>query len=166
MKKTWYQLPEDQTVRLKRSELSALKWGFAALSSLTYGKTDLSDRLKMIPNGQKRYNLMHGQLTALMNDLIGTAPVKQCCNIRNTMSDMELRLVPKSTPMSHKACIDVDDLTYLVDGAKATYCTSCTLMDGECRSCRLYKILELLSPLDDYGSGLVCPYMTKDWMDR
>ena len=166
MKTTWYQLPEDQCERLMRPEMSALKWCFAALNSVTYGQDDLAARLKKIPNGTRRWNLMLGQLRALLNDIIGTVPVKQCQNIKNTMNDMELRLVPKTSQMPHNAVVSVDDLTYIVKAAKKSICTSCTLMDGECRTCELYKILETISPLEDYGSGMICPYMKEDWWDR
>lgn len=166
MKKTWYQLPEEDCERVNRTEMNAIRWSLAAINSTAYAKDDLKDRLKMIPNGQRRWNLMLGQLRALLNDILGTVPKKQVLSIRNVMDDMELRMVPKLTPKSNRVTMDIDDLSLLVNAAKKDYCTACIYTGDECRKCELYQVLESISPQEDWGNSTVCPYMRKDWMNR
>ena len=133
---------------------------------MAYAKEDLKDRLECIPNGRLRWRLMHGHLSSLMNDLIGTMPRKQCVNLKSVMHDMELRLVPKFTRVDQRVTMNVDDLSYLVNHAKKDICATCILDGDECRQCELYKILEAIAPLQDWGSSTVCPYLRDDWMDR
>jgi hypothetical protein len=166
MKQTFYSLPEADCERLNRTEMQAIRWSLAAINSVAYAQDDLKDRLDCIPHGRVRWRLMLGQLRALCYDLIGTVPKKQCKQIRNTMDDMELRMVPKLTPMSHRVNMDLDDLSYLVSHAKKDICTACILNGDECRKCELYQILEAVAPLQDYGKGTICPYMKEDWLER
>lgn len=166
IKKTWYQLPEEQCERLNATEMRAVRWMLAALNSCVYAQKDLDNRLECIPSGKSRFRLMLGHLRAITNDMIGTTPKKQCRQIWNTMADMELRLVPKYTPNANKCIIDVADLSYLVSLAKNDMCTTCIRTGEECRKCELYKILESISPLNDWGSGALCPYNVADWMEK
>ena len=165
MKTTWYQLPEEDCERLNSTEMRAVRWSLAAENSVSYAQRDLEKRLECIPEGKRRWRLMLGQLRALCNDLIGTIPVKQCKTIRNTMEDMELRMVPKGTKRDNRVVMDAKDLGYLVTLAKQERCTACVLTDAECRDCTLYKILESAVPLDDYGDGGICPYNLLKWED-
>lgn len=166
MKKTWYQLPEEDCERLNSTEMRAVRWSLAAENSVSYAQRDLEKRLECIPEGKRRWRLMLGQLRALCNDLIGTIPVKQCKTIRNVMNDMELRMVPKGTKHDTRVVLDAKDLGYLVTLAKKEMCTSCILTDDECRRCELYKILEIAVPLDDYGDGTICPYNMLNWINE
>lgn len=154
-----YELPEADCERLVRTEMMSLRWCIAALNSVTYANEDLSKRLECIPNGKARWRMMMGQLKSLIDDMLGTVPIKQCKTIQNTMHDMEIRLCPKGTPMGDKVVITIKDMSYLIDAAKKDACTACIYTDDEFRKCELYKILESLAPLDDYGDGLWCPYM-------
>lgn len=166
MKETWYQLPDDKCERMNRTEMNAVKWCLAALNSVAYAKDDLAKRLEMIPNGKRRWGLMLGQLRSLVNDLVGTIPVKQCLTIKNTMNDMELRMVPKMTPIGDRVSMSVKDLAYIVREAKKDVCVGCTYTGDECRKCELYRILESIAPLEDWGSSLMCPYSKEDWWDK
>lgn len=163
MKQTFYQLPEEDCERLNSTEMRAIRWSLAAINSIAYAEEDLAHRLECIPNGRLRWRLMLGQLRALCNDLIGTTPRKQCNTIKNTMKDMELRMVPKFTPRDSRVVMDAPDLGYLVTLAKKEACTACILTDDECRQCELYKILESAVPLEDYGDGSICPYNMLKW---
>lgn len=166
IKKNWYQLPDDQCERLNRTEMVALKWLIAAVNSCAYGQEDMERRLECIPEGKRRYRLMLGQLRAICNDLIGTMPRKQAVTIKNTMNDMELRLVPKFSGHGNRVTLDIDDLSYIVNAAKKDHCLACILNGDECRSCKLYQILESIAPMEDWGDSTVCPYMREDWLDR
>lgn len=163
IKQTWYQLPEESCERLTASEMRAVRWCLAAISSIAYAQEDLASRLECVPNGKCRWRLMLGHLRALLNDLLGTVPEKQRKSIRNTMHDMEQRLVPKYTPMDNRVVLPAHDVGYLVEQAKKEMCTSCVLTDDECRKCELYQILEAAVPLDDYGNGGICPYNMLKW---
>lgn len=166
IKQTFYQLPPEDCERLTASEMRAFRWLMAALNSITYGETDLKGRLECIPNGKTRYRLMLGQLRAICNDMIGTLPIKQCKQIRNTMNDMELRLVPKHTPHGSGVVLDVDDTTYLVDHAQSDVCSTCIRDGEECRSCELYQILEAITPLNEWGNSTICPFNREDWKQK
>lgn len=166
MKKDSYKLPDDQCERVNRSEMIALRWSFAAINSIAYAKDDLKNRLKMIPNGVTRWNLMLGQLRSLLNDIVGTVPRKQCKTIKNVMDDMELRMVPKFTPKDHRINMDVEDLSYLVNHAKKDICIGCTMSGDECKDCNLYRILEAVAPPEDWGNNYSCPYSREDWFER
>lgn len=166
IKQTWYQLPEKDCERLTATEMRAIRWSLVAVNSVAYAEEDLAKRLECIPNGKVRWRLMVGQLRALCNDIIGTTPEKQHRTIRNVMNDMELRLVPKYSPRGDAVVLDAKDLGHLVMLAKQEKCTSCILTDDECRQCELYKILESVVPLDDYGSKHICPYNLQTWLDE
>ena len=163
MKKTFYQLPEEDCERLTSTEMRAVRWSIAAVNTVAYAEEDLAKRLECIPNGKVRWRLMLGQLRALCNDILGKMPIKQHKTIMNVMNDMELRMVPRLTKRDDAVVIDADDLGYMVMLAKQEKCTSCIMTDDECRKCELYKILESAVPLDDYGSGALCPYNMVDW---
>lgn len=166
MKNTWYQLPEDQCERVNRTEMQALRWSLTAVNSVAYAERDLEKRLECVPNGKARWRLMLGQLRALCNDLVGTIPEKQKNAVRNVMSDMEVRLVPKMTPYDKRIVMGVDDLSYIVAHAKKDICLGCTYSGDECRQCELCRILEGIAPLQDWGSDALCPYSREDWWDR
>ena len=166
MKMTYYKLPEEQTERVNRTEMMALRWTLAAINSLAYGQDDLDKRLDFIPNGKVRYRLMLGQLRAICNDLLGTIPEKQRNTIKNVMNDMELRMVPKFSPKANRVCMGIEDLSYLVDHAKKDICTACIFDGDECRQCELYQIMSSIAPLEDWGSSSMCPYSREDWWDK
>ena len=162
MKETWYQLPEEDCERLKRAELAALKMLLAELSSGTWVRDELWDRLLCIPNGRRRLLLSLGGLRAICNDLIGTIPIAQASQIRGTLKDYEIRLIPKLTPNSKNIILTREEAQDLMDMAREM-CRSC-VEDGEsCRKCKMYKLLEATTPLNDYGSGLSCPYSLAEW---
>jgi len=163
MKTTYYSLPEEDRERLTRTEMQAVRWCLAAISSIAYAQDDLASRLDCIPYGRIRWRLMLGHLRACLNDVLGTTPLKQRKTIQNVMNDMELRMVPKLSSNSQRVTMDVEDLSLLVRAAKKDYCSACILTDEECRKCELYKVLESVAPLDDYGDGSLCPYSKEEW---
>jgi len=163
MKQTWYQLPEDDCERLNRDEMQAVRWTLAAVNSVAQAQEPLQKRLECIPNGKSRWRLLLGQMRAVTNDIIGTIPYKQCVNIKNVMMDMELRLVPKYSAAENRVVMDAKDLAFLIDAAKRDMCAGCIYTGDECRKCELYKILSAITPLKDYGNGMICPYNLAEW---
>jgi len=159
-----YMLPEADCERLMRSELTAVRMLLAALSSATYAKEDLDDRLKCVPHGRERFRLALGGLRAVCDDLIGTISRSQCKQIYGTMKDFEMRLLPKLTPGSTNIIMTKEQGKDLLECARWK-CHDC-VEDGErCRECQLYKVLEATTPLDDYGDGMICPYALADWKE-
>ena len=159
-----YRLPDDQCERLNRTEMNAMIMLLAHLSSTVYAETDLAKRLECIPNGKKRFHLLVGQFKAICDDLAGTISPQQCKTLYGTMKDNELRIVPKLMPGSPNLILSKEQAQELMDIAREK-CVMCT-EDGEsCRQCGLYKIMEALVPMQDYGAGLICPYSTAEWRD-
>lgn len=166
-KTTFYQLPEEDCERLRRPEMASLRWLISALNSVALAEANLQNRLECIPNGKSRYRLMLGQLRAICNDLIGTTPREQCKQIQNVTNDMELRLVPKYTQNANVVILNVEDMSYIVRHAQKDeeLCQTCVKDGNECRSCKMYQLLSAVAPLEDYGSGMMCPYVS-DWYGK
>ena len=161
-KRERYQLPEEDCERLERSELAALKMMLAELSSGTWVRDELKNRLPCIPYGRQRLLLALGVLRAVCDDMIGTIPVAQAKQIMGTLKDYEIRLIPKLTPNSTNIILTREEAKDLMDMARER-CSSC-VEDGEsCRQCKLYQLLEATTPLNDYGNGLTCPYALAEW---
>ena len=159
---TWFQLPENECVRLTRMEMTAMNWLYAALSSCLHGQEDLAKRLEIVPDGPQRYAKMVDDLSSIVNDLTGTMPDKQKTKVRNMMHDMELRLVPKMTRRDVAVVLAKEDAMTLLDLAKENKCVMCMLDSEECRKCDLYKIMEAETPLEEY-KGYLCPYNLAEW---
>jgi len=159
-----YSLPDDQCERLVRNEMTAVRMLLAALSTTLYAQKDLADRLECVPDGNRRMRLAVGGLRAVCDDLIGTISINQCKQIKGTMNDFEMRLLPKLTPGSTNIIMTKEQGKELLDCARWK-CHDC-IEDGEgCRECQLYKILEATTPMDDYGDGMICPYSLAEWRD-
>ncbi len=155
-------LEEKDCERLTRPEFNALRCMLIVVSFCVDAKKDLQKRLDLIPYGRKRMNCALGAIKALMDDIIGTITRAQAQQIQNTMTDMEVKITPKMMPISQTVIMDLDLAKGLMDCAKEK-CTGCT-EDGEsCKKCKLYKIMEATTPLDDYGNGMLCPYNLAEW---
>jgi len=50
----------------------------------------------------------------------------------------------------------------LVDMAREK-CKGCVEDGNGARQCELYRFLEVTSPMEDYGDGLMCPYALAEW---
>jgi len=162
--RTPYSLPDQDCERLVRPEMTAVRMLLAALSTAAYAQTDLKNRLECVPDGNKRLRLAVGGLRAVCDDLIGTISTQQARQIYGTMKDFEMRLLPKLTPGSTNIIMTKEQGKELLDCARWK-CHAC-VEDGEsCRECRLYKLLEATTPMDNYGNGMVCPYALAEWED-
>ena len=165
MKEDYYKLPEDECVRMTRPEMISMNWLYAAENSCAYGRDDLAKRIAMIPNGKRRFNLMLGQLRSIVNDITGTMPEEQKKKVRNTMKDMELRLVPKMTRRDVSIVLSKDEAMTLFDYAKLHMCQTCIKDAEEGQKCELFKIMSANIPLDNYDKTYLCPYNLAEWED-
>ena len=148
--------------RLTRHEYNAVKALLIVKCFLADARSDLRRRLESIPYGNQRMNMVFGGMNALLDDVLGTATVAQCEQLRNTMLDFEVRLMPVRTPMCRDVLMDLDVAKGLMDVAKEK-CAGCTEDNESCRKCKLYQIMEATTPLEDYNNGLLCPYNLATW---
>jgi len=155
-------LDEKDCERLNRAEYNALRALLIVVSFAVDAKKDLWNRLQCIPFGRQRMAAALGALRAVLDDIIGTITRAQAQQIQNTMHDMDVKITPKLMPVGQTVIMDLDLAKDLTDCAKQM-CVGCT-EDGEsCRECKLYKIMEATTPLEDYGNGMLCPYNLAEW---
>ena len=155
-------LPDDQCEQLRRTEMNALRMLLAHLSSAQYFVEDMQDRLKCIPDGNRRIRMAVGLMRAVCDDLCGTVTRAQAKQIYGTMKDCDLRIVPKLSPGSVNVILTKEEGKDLMDMARDR-CHNCVEDGNSCRECRLYQILEATTPMQDYGDGLLCPYSLAQW---
>lgn len=151
----------DDAVRITRTEkMSMLVLAYAA-TILEDLKADIEERLEMVENGTDRLNELSEKTDALLHDLRMTIPINQRLNLQNTASDFEIRLVPKFTPGMVNVIMQKEEFRELVDIAREK-CRDCTEDDRACEKCRLFQLLTVILPLNDY-SGMLCPYNMGEW---
>ena len=161
-KRIW--LDAKDCERLNRGEFEAMRGLIAATSYVAHARDDLQKRLECIPGGKQRMSMLLGSIKAITDDIVGTMTVNQCKQLRNTMNDMDIRMVPKLTRMSQNVIFEKDLAKGLIDIAQEK-CHGCVEDSESCRSCSLYKILEALIPLEDYRTPILCPYSVTEWID-
>lgn len=161
-KRVW--LDENECERMNRAEFEATRCLLGAISYTANARDDLDKRMRQIPHGRQRMSMILGGLRSLADDLIGTMPVGQCRQMRNTMEDMEMRMVPKMTSTSTNVILEKDVAKGLVDAAMEK-CHGCVEGPEEGKKCPLYKVLESFLPLDTYEGGMLCPYSMSEWKD-
>ena len=161
-KRVW--LREEDCERLNRAEFEAVRCLLGAVSYTAHAKDDLQKRLECIPSGKARMGMILGGIKAIADDIVGTVPRGQCKQLRNTMSDMEMRMVPKMASMRQNVVLEKDVAKGLVDAAMEK-CHGCVEGPEEGRKCALYKVLESFLPLDNYDNGMLCPYSMSVWKD-
>lgn len=149
--------PEEDCERMTRTEFEATRCLLGATSYLAHARDDLGKRLECIPRGKQRMAMLMGQVKSLSNQIVDTMTIQQAKQMRNVMADMEMRMVPKLTPSRSNILMPADAAKTLVSCAQYK-CRECIAYGEEARKCELYKVLEALTPLDDYGNGLTCPY--------
>ena len=160
-KRVW--LEDCDCERMKRSEYEAMRGLLAATSYIAHANDDLPNRLQCIPSGKQRMGMLLGSIRAISDDLIGTMTQSQCKQLKNTMEDMEIRMVPKLTAMSQNVILEKEIARGLYDAAMEK-CRGCVEDSESCRKCSLYSVLEGTLPLENYD-GLICPYSISEWKD-
>ena len=156
-------MEEKDCERMNRGEYEAMRCLLGAVSYMAHANDDLGKRLECIPSGRQRMNMVLGGIRAIADDLIGTMPRAQCRQLKNTMSDMEIRMVPKLTAMSQNVILEKEIARGLYDAAMEK-CRGCVEDSESCRKCSLYSVLEGTLPLENYD-GLICPYSISEWKD-
>ena len=150
-------LEEKDCERMTRTEFSAVRGLIGAVHYIDGASKDLEKRLQSIPSGKQRMAMAKGAVNALANDLVGTMTAAQCKQMQNVMSDMKMQIVPKLSPNSTNVILQIGQVKDLVTCAQEK-CRLCIATDEDARRCNLYKVLEAITPLDDYGNGMTCPY--------
>ena len=154
-------LSDEEAQRLNRGEYEAVRCLLGAVNYAAHANDDLQKRMMIIPGGQQRMADALQALRDLTDDVIGTVPSGQCRQLRNTMQDMEIRMVPKYASMCGNVILEKELARGLFDAAMEK-CRGCVEDARECRKCGLYAILEGTLPLDNYDS-LICPYSISEW---
>lgn len=157
-------LDDKDCERMTRSEFNAVRTVLVTAICAENAAEDMQKRLECIPNGKQRYAMALGGLRAVANDLVGTTTKAQANQLWNTLNDLSMQFIPKLAPGSKNVIYTSDVIKDLVDCARSK-CSDCVLDGESCRSCKLYKVLESTTPLNDYGDGLICPYALQDWED-
>lgn len=162
IKKEMLDPSRDDAVRLNRQEkMSMIMLSYAA-TILDDIQTEAPERLKMIADGPERMKKLSDEVTDILCEVRMTIPLNQRMNLHNTAQDYEVRLMPKATPSETSVVMSKDEFKELVDLARVK-CRECTDDDEACKQCRLYQLLTVLLPLDDYENGLLCPYNMGEW---
>ena len=156
-------LSDEDAQRLNRGEYEAVRCLLGAVNYAAHANDDLQKRMMIIPGGQQRMADVLQALRDLTDDVIGTVPSGQCRQLRNTMNDMEIRMVPKYASMCGNVILEKELARGLFDAAMEKY-RGCVEDARECRKCGLYTLLESTLPLDNYDS-LICPYSISEWKD-
>lgn len=160
-KRVW--LPEEECERMNRAEFEATRCLLGAVSYAGHAMDGLQKRLKEY-GLWPRMAMVVGGLKAIADDVIGTTPRNQCLQLKNTMQDMEMRMVPKLTPMSQNVLLEASLAKGLIEIAREQ-CKGCVEDEKSCLKCSLYKVLVGFLPLDTYNSGMICPYSLSEWKD-
>lgn len=152
----------DDAVRLTRQEKMGMITLAYVATVLEDMQTELKDRLGMVEFGEHTMRKMAQDCDELLNELRLTIPIEQRMNLQNTAQDYEVRLTPKATPSKTSVVMQKDEFKEIVDFARAR-CVDCMESDESCMKCKLYKLLTVLLPLDDYHNGMLCPYNMGEW---
>lgn len=152
----------EDAVRLNRQEKMGMIVMAYAATIMDDLQQEIRKRLEMIPDGAERMRKLSEETDALLNDLRMTIPVNQRMNLQNTAQDYEIHLLPKASPCETSVVMQKDEFKELVDLARVT-CRECTHDDKSCEQCRLFQLLTVILPLDDYDNGLLCPYNMGEW---
>lgn len=152
----------EDAVRLNRQEkmgMIVLAYSATIVDDLQH---EIRDRLAMVQDGEERMRKLSEETDSLLNDLRLTIPVNQRMSLQNTAQDYEIHLVPKATPSETSVVMQKEEFKELVDIARVK-CRECTDDGDTCTKCRLYQLLTVLLPLDNYDNGLLCPYNMGEW---
>ena len=152
----------DDAVRLTRNEKMAMITLAYVATVLEDMQEELKDRLGMIEFGEHTMRMLSKDCDELLNELRLTIPVNQRMNLQNTAQEYEIRLVPKMTPSKTTVVMQASEFKELVDHARAK-CVDCMENDTDCEKCKLYQMLTVVLPLDDYHDGMLCPYNMGEW---
>lgn len=135
----------------------------AFISDLLYAKEDLTERLQLVSDGQQRLDNILDDVSSLVKELIDTGPNNQKNQLRNTIKDMKVELVPKFSPGPSNIVMTKEQAKRLIEIAQEK-CKTCVEDPDSAQKCPIYQILETTALLDSYNS-LICPYSKAEWAD-
>ena len=154
-------LDDKDCIRMNRREFEAMRWILVAMHFSGEAAEELRERLKMIPDGEERMADGLKKVNDVLEDLIGTMTVTQCRQVRNSQGDMVMKLQPRLSPNSTNVLWEKEIARGLIDVAREK-CRDCVEDGKSCMQCPLYKLLEAISPMQEY-SDLQCPYALSEW---
>lgn len=125
-------------------------------------QTEMQDRFSMIPGGNERLHNVAEETDKLLNEIRLTIPIEQRLNLQNTANEFEVRITPKATPSKTSVVMQKDEFKEIIDIARSK-CIDCMESNTDCEKCRLFKLLTVILPLEDYNSGMLCPYNMGEW---
>ena len=149
---------------LNRGEYEAVRCLLGAVNYAAHARDGLRDRIDAVTNGKTRLDVLVDGIRYLTDELIRTVPEGQCRQLKNTMQDMEIRMVPKLSGMTQNVILEKDIAKGLIDAAMDR-CHGCVEDSVQCRKCHLYQLLESFLPLESYENGLLCPYSVAEWAE-
>ena len=147
---------------LTRNEKSSLTHLMNATSSLNEAKDDLAERLKMIDGGPELMDQLAAGSVKLLTEIRMTIPERQRNSLANTAKDYEMRLVPKFTPSTTNVIVPKEEFRNLVDAAQVK-CVDCMEPNENKHRCELFKLLQVVLPLEAYDTTFLCPYNRAEW---
>lgn len=147
---------------MTRTEKTSLTFLMNAAASLNEAKEDLAERLKKIDGGPELMDQLAEGSIKLLNEVRMTIPERQRQSLANTACDYEMRLVPKMTPRTTNVIVQKEEFRSLVDAAQVR-CTSCAEMNENKGQCDLFRLLQVVLPLEAYDTTLLCPYNRAEW---
>ena len=152
----------DDAVRLNRSEKMGMITLAYVATVLEDMQTEMKDRLYMVQGAPETLHDVSQETDWLLNELRKTIPIEQRLNLQNTAQEYEIRLVPKATPGKTVVVMQKEEFKDLVDQARAK-CVDCMESDKDCEKCKLFRLLTVVLPLEDYHNGMLCPYNMGEW---
>lgn len=147
---------------MTRNEKACLTFLMNATSALVEAQDDLAERLKMIDGGTELMRTVAEGSVKLLTELRMTIPERQRTSLANTAKDYEMRLVPKMTPSKVCVVMQKEDFRELVNAAQVQ-CKDCAELNEDCGKCKLFRLLQIVLPLDSYDTTFLCPYNMAEW---
>jgi len=147
---------------MTRREKSSLIFLMNATSAWVEAKDDLAERLTHIDGGPELMQTLVDGLIKLLTEIRMTIPVRQRTSLANTAKDYEMRMVPKMTPSKTNVVVEKEDFRELVNAAQVK-CTECAELNENKKTCELFRLLQVVLPLDAYDTTFLCPYNRAEW---
>ena len=162
MKEKFVHPSREDAWDMTRNEKASLTFLMNAASALVDAKTDLADRLTKIDGGTELMAQIADGCLKLLTEVRMTIPERQRMSLANTARDYEMRLVPKMTPSKTCVVVQKEDFRHLVDAAQAK-CVECAELNEDCGKCELFRLLQIVLPLEAYDTTFLCPYNRAEW---
>ena len=152
----------DDAWDVTRQEKMSILFLMNTVSAMLDSRDELKDRVSRIDGGTELMDTMVDSADKLLTEIRRTIPENQRVSINNISKDMEMRMVPKMTPSKTTVLVQKEDFRQLVDAAQVK-CRECTEDSTECRECGLFKLLQVVVPLERYDGTFLCPYNLAGW---